>query len=660
VVDFRRGVSEIGMRMEVLTEQLKKQYNLPWSLRAQVALFVAAATFAPLALLLAVSSTFFTNGPESIIPFEYWAFLTVAWVLGTALIIARVFASGLDEQLRPLRAVAAGLRRGTSLPTVSAEPQESGNELETLAAQFSQLEAALADSRAAVLGRVSELEEENAVLRESVERHAEFLSSVSHEIRTPLSAIVSAARIIQHYHEKKPEVVGRFGDTIMTEGKRLLSLTNNLVDLAKLEAGRFDWDDGDVCPAKIATEAAHRIEAMADEHGVNLRVEVSESLPGVWGDTKRLGEVAEHLLTNAVRFTPRGGRVEISAVEKGDCIRFSVKDTGAGLSGSECERVFDKHHGIATRHSAGVQGGTRLGLPICREIVSRHDGRIWASSQSGTGTAFYFELPIHSGRDAKVVPILAAKERPLRALLVMKNEVLADAATRALRLEDIDSRVCSQFQEAFEIQAEWRPDVVVVSSACVWQLTEAAEARLRKGGVSNILMASPQEGLVEMNPPTHSEPLLLALTTAVDDGRSLLLVEDDEEYASVLEFELSQAGYEVVQAYNGVDALRAIEASKPDAMILDLMLPQLDGFGVLSRLRERGLSIPALVLTALDDPTVEEKLHGLGAVGIFKKSELIQPRSGGAAARVKKILRPILESTPASALGEAGIRARGA
>ena len=109
-----------------------------------------------------------------------------------------------------------------------------------------------------------------------------------------------------------------------------------------------------------------------------------------------------------------------------------------------------------------------------------------------------------------------------------------------------------------------------------------------------------------------------------------------------------------------VDALRSIEAHKPDAMILDLMLPQLDGFSVLSRLRERGLSIPALVLTALDDPDVEEKLHGLGAVGIFKKSELIQPRSGSAAARVKKILRPILESAPVTALGEAGVRARGA
>ena len=645
--------------MDTLTATLKRQYHLPWSLRAQVAVFVAAATFAPLALLLAVSSTFFTNGPESVIPFEYWAFLTVAWVLGTALIIARVFSSGLDEQLRPIRSAAAGLRRGTDLPTSNQESPDGGNELEALALQFSQLEAALADSRAAVLGKIGALEEENAMLRESVERHAEFLSSVSHEIRTPLSAIISAARIIQHYHEKKPEVVNRFGDTIMSEGKRLLSLTNNLVDLAKLEAGRFDWDDGFVRPAKMAAEAALRVEGMIEEHGLTLRVDVSESLPGVWGDARRLSEVIEHLLTNAVKFTPRGGRVELSAIEKDDSVRFAVKDTGAGLSVAECEHVFDKHHGIAARHSSGVQGGTRLGLPICREIVTRHEGRIWANSQSGTGTAFHFELPI-AGSEDKVIPILSAKDRPLRALLVMKNEVLADAATRALRLEEIDSRVFHQFQEVFEMLPDWRPDVVVVSAACVWQLTEAAEGRLRKAGVSHILMASPQEGLVEMNPPTHSEPLLTALNTAVDDGRSLLLVEDDEEYSSVLEFELSQAGYDVVQVYNGVDALRAMEAGRPDAMILDLMLPQLDGFGVLARLKERGISIPALILTSIDDESVEEELHGLGAVGVFKKSELIQPRSGNTAARIKKILRPILESAPTTALGEANARARGA
>jgi len=645
--------------MDTLTATLKRQYHLPWSLRAQVAVFVAAATFAPLALLLAVSSTFFTNGPESAIPFEYWAFLTVAWVLGTALIIARVFSSGLDEQLRPIRSAAAGIRRGTNLPTSNLESPDGGNELEALALQFSQLEAALAYSRSAVLGKIGELEEENAMLRESVERHAEFLSSVSHEIRTPLSAIISAARIIQHYHEKKPEVVNRFGDTIMSEGKRLLSLTNNLVDLAKLEAGRIDWDDGFVRPAKMATDAALRVEGMIEEHGLSLRVDVSESLPGVWGDARRLSEVIEHLLTNAVKFTPRGGRVELSAIEKGESVRFAVKDTGAGLSVAECEHVFDKHHGIAARHSSGVQGGTRLGLPICREIVTRHEGRIWASSQSDAGTAFHFELPI-AGTENKVIPILSAKDRPLRALLVMKNEVLADAATRALRLEEIDSRVCHQFQEVFEMLPDWRPDVVVVSAACVWQLTEAAEGRLRKAGVSHILMASPQEGLVEMNPPTHSEPLLAALNTAVDDGRSLLLVEDDEEYSSVLEFELSQAGYDVVQVYNGVDALRAMEAGRPDAMILDLMLPQLDGFGVLARLKERGISIPALILTSIDDESVEEELHGLGAVGVFKKSELIQPRSGNTAARIKKILRPILESAPATALGEADARARGA
>ena len=111
---------------------------------------------------------------------------------------------------------------------------------------------------------------------------------------------------------------------------------------------------------------------------------------------------------------------------------------------------------------------------------------------------------------------------------------------------------------------------LVVSSSCVWQLTEGIEARLRKAGVANIMMFSPYEGMIDLSAPTHCGPLLARLGDLVGRGADVLLVEDDEDYAAVVEFELGQSGYRVARASNGVEALAAIERNAPKAMVLDL------------------------------------------------------------------------------------------
>jgi signal transduction histidine kinase/DNA-binding response OmpR family regulator len=644
-----------------LTTELTRPRRVPFSLKVQAVVFVVAAAFAPMVLLIAVSSKFFEHGPRPLLPFEYWAFLTVAWVLGSALAIAHVLAKGLTEQIEPLAQTVDTLSRSVEVPVPAMAPT-SGNELENLAARFNRVEAALADSRTAALGRISDLESANARLAASVDANVSFLSAVSHELRTPLSAIVSAARIIQHYHDKKPEVVGRFGDTIATEGRRLVRLVSDLLDLTRIEAKSFDWSADIVRPHELADQAVHKIEPMAAERGVTVEIDASESLPVLRGDEKRLVQVIEFLLENAVKFSPAHGKVELTAVEREGMLRVTVRDEGAGIPAKDCEQIFEKSFALSDKHAEhwGRHSTTLLGLPLCREIIRHHGGRIWASSCPSGGAMFCFEVPLLRGSAADLAAVKLAESETLRVLLVMQSGNLADAAHRALRLEEVDARLCSHFQEVLSMMREWVPDVLVVSSNCLWQLTEGIEARLRKTGVGHIMMFSPYEGLVDLNAATHSEPLLMRLAELTARGAEVLLVEDDEEYATVVDFELTQAGYRVTRARDGIEALKTAATRPPDAMVLDLVLPRLDGFGVLEALAAKNATIPTLVLTSLEDERLEERLHRLGAVGVYRKYELIQPRTSESAARVRRILTPVLGDAPATASGRVPQRVRNA
>jgi signal transduction histidine kinase/CheY-like chemotaxis protein len=532
-----------------------------------------------------------------------------------------------------------------SRPTPRVRQTVANNDFAELEEKFNRIEAVVAEGRAASLGRIRSLEEEVASLKEAAELQTQFLSAISHEIRTPLSAIVSSARIIQRYHAKRPEVVARFGETIVIEGNRLVGTITDILDLVKIEAGRLEWHDEQLRADRVVAKLAPALAQSAAQHGVGFEIDVPADLPVAWADPDRIQQVLGNLVRNAIKFTPNGGRVRLVARRSPDGgLTFSVADTGVGIDAIELVHLFDKSHALKRRKAKDAkQAGTGLGLALCREIVHRHGGTIWADSKPGVGSTFHFSLP-HVADERIMLPAIEGGVGRARVLLLLKNAVLSDCALRALRLEDIDARVCESMPEFFTTIADWVPEIVVVAPTFVWQFNDQTEQRIRQAGVARILICSDREGLVEMSPPTQGEPLLAALGQLALPGASILLVEDDAEYGAVVEFELSQAGYEVMKAYNGLDAVELISAEGPDALVLDLALPQLDGFGVLARMREQRLRIPTVVLTSLDDETLDHRLTTMGASAIFRKYELIQPSANGALAVVKRILAPILTS----------------
>ncbi len=248
--------------------------------------------------------------------------------------------------------------------------------------------------------RTKELREINTRLTENDRLKTEFLSNVSHELRSPLAAIGSASKIIWRYGDDENKRTGKkFSQVIMDESDRLGRLINDLLDLAKIEAGRVEWNMEELeDPFDLLGQVVTTFKPLADESGVALELECARGLPGIIGDRDRLVQVLTNLLSNAMKFTPAGGQILVSGqrhLHHGqDSVLIAVQDSGPGIPEDELEKVFDRFHQVkAKKKSIDKPKGTGLGLAICREVVSYHGGEIWAEKAPGGGARMVFYLP---------------------------------------------------------------------------------------------------------------------------------------------------------------------------------------------------------------------------------------------------------------------------
>ncbi|HYC54926.1 MAG TPA: HAMP domain-containing sensor histidine kinase [Candidatus Binatia bacterium] len=243
--------------------------------------------------------------------------------------------------------------------------------------------------------RTAELQETNTRLTEYDRLKSEFLSNVSHELRTPLAAISSSAKIINRYGERDPQSGKRFSKVIMEETERLTRLINDLLDISKIEAGKAEWTLETIEePGGLIEHVATTFRPLFQEGGIELYIAAEAGLPPIRGDRDRLIQVLTNLLSNAMKFTPRGGSVvvEASASEHGgeSVLRVTVTDTGPGIPEEDREVVFERF-----RQGGGKDKpkGTGLGLAICREVARHHGGAIWAEGPEEGGTRMVLVLP---------------------------------------------------------------------------------------------------------------------------------------------------------------------------------------------------------------------------------------------------------------------------
>ncbi len=223
----------------------------------------------------------------------------------------------------------------------------------------------------------------------------EFIANTSHELRTPLQSIIGFTKLLLSGRVSDPQKQDEFLKIIEGQGEHLVMLIDDLIDVQRLESGRFHVDKSDIRIDEIIADAVHELSRLASEKHIEIDMEVAVSLPDMEADSMRIKQVVVNLLSNAIKFSEDGGKIWLKAAQQKGNILVQVMDEGIGIPKAATHRIFDRFHQVDGSPTRKAQG-TGLGLYIVKQIVKAHGGRVWVESDVGKGSTFYFTLPVKS------------------------------------------------------------------------------------------------------------------------------------------------------------------------------------------------------------------------------------------------------------------------
>jgi hypothetical protein len=457
-----------------------------------------------------------------------------------------------------------------------------------------------------------------------------FLANMSHELRTPLNAILLYSELLSdEVKDRRVPSMGADLERIQAAGRHLLLLIDEILDLSKIEAGRMtvtleDWD----VPGLLQDVAA-TVAPLVARNRNRFEVTIDPSVQTIHSDLKKMRQVLYNLLSNACKFTQDGTislEVRREIADPG-WVRFDVKDTGIGIAPDQVERIFQEF-GQAEASTAKRYGGSGLGLTLCREYVSLLGGEIQVASEPGEGSVFTVRLPGLLPLDLED-PQPGGQENATREriLVIDDDPAVCDAISRMLGRAGFQVRVARDGQAGLQLAQAWRPHVVTLDIAMPgmdgWQvLARLKETEALKDiPVVIVTMVEAQargfalQAAGFLQKPVTKERLLRTVEglLGAQPEASILVVDDDEPTREGLCRAIAKAGWTALPAPGGAEALARLEAERPALILLDLMMPDMDGFQVLQALAGRPgwAEIPVVVLTARElTPEDREQLSG--------------------------------------------------
>jgi signal transduction histidine kinase/CheY-like chemotaxis protein len=486
------------------------------------------------------------------------------------------------------------------------------------------------------------LVEQNRIIQAANRMKSEFLANMSHELRTPLNAILGFSELIADgvagpVSEAQKEYLGH----VVLSGRHLLSLINDVLDLAKVEAGKMEIRPERVSLRALTHEVTHVLRAKSSEKHIVVEESVDPGIDEVIVDPGRVKQILYNYLSNAIKFTPNHGRVWVRLLAEGpEYFRLEVEDAGIGIRSEDMDRLFVEFQqldaGMSKKHA-----GTGLGLVLTKRIAEAQGGRVGARSTPGKGSLFFATLPRQVKVSAPATPAASRPEAaPADQLTVMVVEDGAeDRAWLVRALTDAGYAVESAANGVEALaRCNERPFDAITLDLLLPDISglDVLHA-IRKQGPNRetpvivVSVLSDREAVAGFSvqdvllKPVGAPELLESLRRAdvpPDGHRKVMVLDDDVRMLALMGAMLSGLGYSPLCMSDGGKALEAIELQRPAAIVLDLMMPVMSGFEFLSRLRgsELGRRVPVLVWSAKELTAEERAELAASAQGVMDKS----------------------------------------
>ena len=451
---------------------------------------------------------------------------------------------------------------------------------------------------------------------------AEFAAKVSHELRTSLNLILGFSETMafaqESYGNKLPTPYLRDVTEIYRNSRHLLSLIDDILDLSKLEAGRMGLRREPVKLATILQETTDLIRPLTETKGLDLKLELPNTLPTLNLDRTRINQVLLNLLSNATRITS-SGQIVVKARQREEEVEIQVSDTGLGIQPDDLNQVFEEFRQL--ERTEGASGTTGLGLTVSKQIVELHGGQIWVESVWGEGSTFIFTLPtqdINIPQSIAVSPI--GPYRPPKPTFIVIGEAESDEVKLLERhLEGYTLAVTSDWKDIQQLITQMSARGVIVSMP----LSDIPDSSDVPVPIVACPLPGPQQSKTELNvdyylqKPVTAHALQKALSHIAPTAKNLLIVDDNPSTVRMLErmVQTTEKEFQVFKAYSGDEALGRVKAQIPDAIVLDLIMPNGDGYSLISKLRQdpKMAHIPIIVASG---QIVEETWQG-GPIGII-------------------------------------------
>jgi len=463
------------------------------------------------------------------------------------------------------------------------------------------------------------LEAQNRQIQEANRLKSEFLANMSHELRTPLNAVIGFAEILRGSAAVLPEAKrAEYLNHIADGGRHLLRLINDVLDLAKVESGKFVLAPEPLQLPQLVREVVGVLRPEAARKGVALGATVDPSLGEVVLDAGRLKQMLYNLLSNAIKFTASGGRVELRALPEGERLRIEVEDTGIGIAAGDLPKLFSQFQQVHVG-PAKEFGGTGLGLALTRHLAELHGGSVGVRSTPGVGSVFFLLLP----RRLDATPPAPSESRPPAAtpdaplVLVIEDDVSDQAQlTRILHSAGCRVEVAASAESALRMASARRYDAITLDLLLPDRSGLEVLDSLRANGLNRdtpvvvITVVTEHSALAGfavadvLTKPVRAQQLSAALRRlgTTDRAPNVLVVDDDPAALELMAGTLQTLGIGARLAGSGAQALELIEQQAPDALILDLVMPGLNGFDLLQTLRRRPdlQHLPVFVWTSVE------------------------------------------------------------